>query len=165
MGMLLSNEASMSAVDTISREVSTGPFLPLAVYFKHAPRGDVCVYEDHFSCPVYFESGRDALLVSEQSISVSNRAGIEGVRVNRDFRGSGVGQKFFSWAINRARERGCHLVQLTTDKRRPSAREFYEPLGFISSHEGMKLKLRDSFFAASIDLPVGDQRSNPATSN
>jgi AraC-like DNA-binding protein len=75
MGMLLSNEASMSAVDTISREVSTGEFAPLAVYFRHAPRGDVYIYEAHFGCPVHFESGRDALLVSEYSIDAPNRLG------------------------------------------------------------------------------------------
>ncbi len=76
-GMLLSNEASMSAVDTISREVSTGDFAPLAVHFKHAPRGDVAVYEAHFGCPVHFESGRDALLVSEECIDAPNRLGDE----------------------------------------------------------------------------------------
>ena len=74
-GMLLSNEASMSAVDTISREVSTTEFIPLAVYFKHAPRGDTSVYEAHFRCPVYFESGRDALLVSHESIDAPNKLG------------------------------------------------------------------------------------------
>ena len=71
------------------------------------------------------------------------RATIEGVRVKQHFRASGVGRKLFAWAIDRARERGCHLVQLTTDKERPEALRFYESLGFIASHEGMKLKLRD----------------------
>ena len=76
-GMLLSNEASLSAVDTISREVSTRAFVPLAVHFKHAPRGDSSVYEAHFGCPVHFESGRDALLVSEESIDAPNKLGDE----------------------------------------------------------------------------------------
>ncbi|MEM0929782.1 MAG: AraC family transcriptional regulator ligand-binding domain-containing protein [Pseudomonadota bacterium] len=76
-GMLLSNEASMSAVNTISKEVSTTPFSPLAVYFKHAPRGDVSVYESHFGCPVHFDSGRDALLVSKESIDTPNKLGDE----------------------------------------------------------------------------------------
>lgn len=74
-GMLLSNEASMSAVDAISKEVSTGNFVPLAVYFKHAPRGDSSVYESHFGCPVQFESGRDALLVNEESMETPNKLG------------------------------------------------------------------------------------------
>jgi len=71
------------------------------------------------------------------------RATIEGVRVDRQFRCSGVGRDLFSWAICRARERGCHLIQLTTDKERPEALKFYESLGFAASHEGMKLKLEE----------------------
>lgn len=69
------------------------------------------------------------------------RALLEGVRVSKSFRSSGVGHKIFEWAINRARERDCILVQLTTDKSRPDALRFYEKLGFVASHEGMKLKL------------------------
>lgn len=76
-GMLLSNEASISAVDTISDEVSTTQFTPLGVYFKHAPRGDIAVYENHFGCPVHFRSGRDALLVSEDVIDAPNKLGDE----------------------------------------------------------------------------------------
>lgn len=74
-GMILSNEASLSAVDTICREVSSMPFRPLAICFKHAPRGDVSVYEAHFGCPVRFGSGRDALLVSGASMDVPNKLG------------------------------------------------------------------------------------------
>lgn len=77
LGMLLSNEASMSAVDVISKEVSTARFMPLAVYFKHGPRGDISVYEEHFGCPVYFETDRDALLVSEDSLDAPNKLGDE----------------------------------------------------------------------------------------
>jgi GNAT superfamily N-acetyltransferase len=66
---------------------------------------------------------------------------IEGVRVHRDHRGQGVGQQFFEWAINRARERGCAMVQLTSDKQRPDAIRFYQQLGFVASHEGFKLSL------------------------
>lgn len=69
------------------------------------------------------------------------RALIEGVRVDSAARSSGVGRKLFTWAIDRARERGCHLVQLTSDKARPDAIRFYEGLGFVASHEGMKLHL------------------------
>lgn len=70
------------------------------------------------------------------------RALIEGVRVAASARGHGIGERLLRWAIARAQERGCHLVQLTTDKRRPDARRFYERLGFVASHEGMKLPLR-----------------------
>lgn len=67
------------------------------------------------------------------------RAQIEQVRIREDMRGKGIGQALFRWAIRRAQERGAHLVQLTTDKRRPDALKFYERLGFEATHDGMKL--------------------------
>ena len=69
------------------------------------------------------------------------RALIEGVRVASSERSGGVGTALFEWAIARARERGCVMLQLTTDKARPDALRFYEKLGFVASHHGMKLKL------------------------
>ena len=56
-------------------------------------------------------------------------------------RGKGVGTELIKWAIQRAEEHGCHLVQLTTDKKRPDALRFYERLGFKATHEGLKLKI------------------------
>lgn len=47
----------------------------------------------------------------------------------------------FEYVIKRAKQKGCILLQLTTDKQRPDAIRFYENIGFISTHEGMKLKL------------------------
>ncbi|MGB3343222.1 MAG: GNAT family N-acetyltransferase [Aequorivita sp.] len=67
------------------------------------------------------------------------RAQIESVMIKRDKRGLGIGKKMFEWAINRAKEKNAHLVQLTSDKRRPRAIKFYEDLGFKATHEGMKL--------------------------
>jgi GNAT superfamily N-acetyltransferase len=69
------------------------------------------------------------------------RAQIESVRIDSALRGRGAGQAMMGWAIARARTRGCALVQLTTDKRRPDAHRFYARLGFVASHEGMKLEL------------------------
>jgi GNAT superfamily N-acetyltransferase len=69
------------------------------------------------------------------------RAQIEAVRVHEDYRGKGIGQKLFEWAILKAKEKRAHVVQLTTDKKRPEALAFYEKLGFKASHEGMKLHL------------------------
>ena len=67
------------------------------------------------------------------------RAQIEGVRVHRSYRNQGVGKTIFQWAIQRAKERNAHLLQLTTDKKRPDAIRFYESLGFKASHEGIKM--------------------------
>ena len=69
------------------------------------------------------------------------RAQIEAVRVRTDRRGSGLGREMIGWAIERARERGCVLVQLTTNARRRDAARFYESLGFEATHVGMKLDL------------------------
>jgi GNAT superfamily N-acetyltransferase len=69
------------------------------------------------------------------------RALIEAVRTDSACRGKGIGKIMFEWAISKAKEEGCHLVQLTTDKKRPDALEFYEKLGFKPSHEGLKLFL------------------------
>ena len=69
------------------------------------------------------------------------RATIEGVRTDSTVRGQGIGGQLIRYAIERAKERGCRMVQLTTDKQRPDALRFYEALGFAATHEGMKLKL------------------------
>ena len=57
-------------------------------------------------------------------------------------RGTGAGRALLGWVVGRTRERGCRMVQLTTDKRRPDARRFYEALDFEATHEGMKLAIR-----------------------
>ncbi len=67
------------------------------------------------------------------------RAQIEAVRTRKDKRGLGIGKSMFEWAIDRAKERNAHILQLTTDKKRPKAIKFYEDLGFEATHEGMKM--------------------------
>lgn len=69
------------------------------------------------------------------------RAQIEAVRVRDDYRNRGLGAALVDWAIEEARRRECALVQLTTDKSRADAHRFYERLGFVASHEGLKLRL------------------------
>ncbi|MEM8999249.1 MAG: GNAT family N-acetyltransferase [Bacteroidota bacterium] len=70
------------------------------------------------------------------------RAQIEAVRVHENHRGRRIGEQLFQWAIAEAKAKGAHLVQLTTDKKRPKALNFYEKMGFVASHEGMKLHLQ-----------------------
>jgi GNAT superfamily N-acetyltransferase len=76
---------------------------------------------------------------------LSHRGGwrllIEAVRVDARLRNKGLGSTMFKWAIQHAAGRRCRMVQLTTDKSRPDAKRFYESLGFVASHEGMKLHL------------------------
>ncbi len=69
------------------------------------------------------------------------RGQIENVRIASDTRGGGIGRQMIEWAIEQCREHDCGLVQLTTDKSRSDAIRFYKSLGFVDSHEGMKLSL------------------------
>lgn len=47
----------------------------------------------------------------------------------------------FEYIKEQAKRKGCNMIQLTTDKQRPEALRFYESLGYVASHQGMKLKL------------------------
>ena len=124
-----------------SREVTSGPL----------PRS---------YCDAFDEMAKDPnnrLLIAEQHGAVvgtlqitfirglsrqgAKRAQIEAVRVASGHRGKGLGREIFLRAIELARSEGCSLVQLTTDKKRADAHRFYENLGFVASHEGMKLAL------------------------
>lgn len=70
------------------------------------------------------------------------RAQIESVRVDKRFQSQGIGSAMMKWSMQRARERGAHVVQLTTHKTREDAHRFYERLGFKGTHLGMKLSLK-----------------------
>ena len=69
------------------------------------------------------------------------RAQVESVRVVQHLRGQGIGAEMMEWALARARQRGCHMMQLTSHKSREDAHRFYERLGFTKSHIGMKISL------------------------
>lgn len=75
------------------------------------------------------------------SLRGARRGQIEAVRIAADRRGERLGQRLFDWAIEKCRECGCRVVQLTTNKTRLDAHRFYERLGFKASHIGYKLEL------------------------
>ena len=66
---------------------------------------------------------------------------VESVRVRSDLRGRGLGRELISTVVDLARDRGAARVELTTNARRTRARRFYEDLGFVASHVGMKYYL------------------------
>ncbi|MEP7137324.1 MAG: GNAT family N-acetyltransferase [Chloroflexota bacterium] len=70
------------------------------------------------------------------------RAQVESVRVDKPYQSKGIGSAMMKWTIERAKERGAHVVQLTTHESRADAHRFYERLGFKGSHLGMKLSLK-----------------------
>jgi ribosomal protein S18 acetylase RimI-like enzyme len=69
------------------------------------------------------------------------RGQIESVRVAEHMRGQGIGEEMMHWALARCQEKGCGVVQLTSDKQRDAAHRFYKRLGFKPTHTGFKLKL------------------------
>jgi ADP-ribose pyrophosphatase YjhB (NUDIX family)/GNAT superfamily N-acetyltransferase len=71
----------------------------------------------------------------------TTRLQVEAVRVASTHRGHGLGEQMLRWAVARAGDHGCSLVQLTTDKSRGDAHRFYERLGFAATHEGFKMVL------------------------
>jgi GNAT superfamily N-acetyltransferase len=94
------------------------------------------------------EDGKDGIVGTLQLTFIQGltyqgglRAQIEAVRVREDQRGKKIGESMILWTIEKAKEKGAHMVQLTSDKQRPDAIRFYERLGFKASHEGMKLRL------------------------
>jgi len=69
------------------------------------------------------------------------RGQIEAVRIASDKRSLGLGAAMIGWAVERFRERGCFMAQLTSNNDRVAAHRFYERLGWKKSHAGFKLEL------------------------
>jgi len=68
-------------------------------------------------------------------------AEVESVHVAEEFRRRRIGEAMMAWVVDEARRLGCKRVQLTSNRARTDAHRFYERLGFVKSHEGMKLTL------------------------
>jgi ribosomal protein S18 acetylase RimI-like enzyme len=73
------------------------------------------------------------------SFKGSKRLNIENVHIDKHFQSQGIGTWMLQKAILIGKEKGCKIVQLTTNKKRNRAKGFYEKLGFKASHEGLKL--------------------------
>jgi len=71
----------------------------------------------------------------------SRRMNIEAVRIDQTLRNQKIGEWMLKQAIQMAKKHHCKIVQLTTNKKRPAAKRFYEKLRFEATHEGMKLYL------------------------
>lgn len=71
----------------------------------------------------------------------TKRCLVEAVHIAPTHRSKGLGSQMIQWAIDQARQRGCGMVQLTSNKKWLDAHRFYERLGFLKSHEGFKYYL------------------------
>jgi GNAT superfamily N-acetyltransferase len=81
------------------------------------------------------------MFLSSLSFQGGLRAQVESVRVDTHHQNQGIGSEMMKWAIQRAKDRHAHIIQLTTHKSRADAHRFYERLGFKGTHLGMKLSL------------------------
>jgi len=69
------------------------------------------------------------------------RAQIEAVRIKNTYQNKQLGTKMINWIIDKSREEGATMLQLSSNKIRQEAIKFYEKMGFEASHVGMKLFL------------------------
>ena len=79
LGMRLSNEATLASMASVSRQVSTRDFNPVAVYCRHPAPKSVAGHEAYFGCPVHFGADRDALLVGDEAMRTPNKLGDESI--------------------------------------------------------------------------------------
>ena len=82
------------------------------------------------------------MFLSSISFQGALRSQVESVRVDKRFQNQGIGSEMMKWTIDRAKQRGAQVMQLTTHNTRVDAHRFYERLGFKGSHLGMKLSLK-----------------------
>ena len=55
---------------------------------------------------------------------------VEDVVVREEQRGRGIGREMLRFALDRAREKGCYKLALSSNRMRERAHRFYENLGF-----------------------------------
>ncbi len=131
----------LGAVDGAGVE-ELGPPLPERYYasfrsFERYPEAKVLVAEAGGAVVGTFQFH----LLPNLSNRARPTAEVESVHVAEAFRGRGIGEAMMTWAIEEARRLGCRRVQLTSNKARSDAHRFYERLGFVKSHEGMKFNV------------------------
>lgn len=80
-------------------------------------------------------------LMPSLTIQGTKRMNIEAVRVDDKFTDQGIGSWMIKQTLEFAKKNDAQIVQLTTNKKRLDAHRFYKKLGFIASHEGMKINL------------------------
>ena len=69
---------------------------------------------------------------------------VEDVFVSADARGSGLGRELVSFAIERARERGCRRLELDTAVENAAAQGLYRSLGFFDSGIFMRRRIDEN---------------------
>ena len=80
-------------------------------------------------------------------------AAVENVVVGHAFRRLGVGRALMEEAARRAREAGCHRLQLLSRVQRTEAHAFYRAIGMHPSAQGFRLEFDDRPDSSRRDAP------------
>jgi len=64
---------------------------------------------------------------------------VENLVVNHKYRRKGIGKKLMEYTIARAKQEGCHRIELVSDRRRKEAHRLYRSLGFEPSAYGFRI--------------------------
>ncbi|UCH42871.1 MAG: GNAT family N-acetyltransferase [Dehalococcoidales bacterium] len=81
------------------------------------------------------------LIIPNLSHSALPWALIENMMVDSSYRRRGLGRLLMDYAIARAKEAGCYKIQLSSNKKRPEAHQFYQSSGFEDSAHGFRMYL------------------------
>jgi len=79
------------------------------------------------------------LIVPNLSHSATPWALVENLIVDPPSRHRGIGKQLLEYVIARAKEKGCHRVEVMSDKRREEAHRLYRSVGFDTSAYGFRL--------------------------
>ena len=75
--------------------------------------------------------GTFTLLVMDNLVHHGSPSGVvEGVAVDPEFQGQGIGRQMMQFAAAQCRTAGCYKLSLSTNLKRKEAHAFYESLGF-----------------------------------
>ncbi len=102
---------------------------------------------DHNQYLMVVENGDEIIgtchltIIPSLTFTAQTRMQIEAVRISEKCRGQKLGEWMMQEAIAYGQSKTATIIQLTTNKKRPRAKSFYEKLGFVASHEGMKMYL------------------------
>jgi GNAT superfamily N-acetyltransferase len=102
------------------------------------PRALLAVAEDAAGRPV---GTLQLSFIAGLSNQGAELALVSAVRIASNLRGQGLGEVLMQWAMDEARARGCRQMELLSHTSRTDAHRFYERLGFVKSHVGMKRAL------------------------
>jgi AraC-like DNA-binding protein len=79
LGLRLSNETTLVATIALARQVSPQPVIPVEVLVGHPAPKSLAAHAEWFGCPVRFEAGLDAIVLSPETLAQPNILGDEGI--------------------------------------------------------------------------------------